>query len=157
MYVISEDSAGKLVTTNTTIKENVKTWLGRNKMISDTIDILDAKIVNIGVEFEVVVDEETNRFQVLSDCSQAIKDKFAVAPFIGEPIYLTDMYSALNKVSGVVDTKRINIIKKTGTNYSSVKFDVGEALSADGRYLSVPLNVAIELKFPDSDITGAIS
>ena len=70
---------------------------------------------------------------------------------------MTDMYSALNKVSGVVDTKRINIIKKTGTNYSSVKFDVGEALSADGRYLSVPLNVAIELKFPDSDITVAIS
>lgn len=157
LYVISEDSSGKLASTNTTIKENIKTWLSRNKMISDTIDILDAKIVNIGIEFEVVVDEETNRFQVLSDCSQAIREKFAVTPFIGEPIYLTDIYSALNKVNGVVDTKRVNVIKKTGTNYSSVKFDVDEALSADGRYLSVPLNVAIELKFPDSDITGAIS
>jgi hypothetical protein len=157
LYVISEDSAGKLTTTNTTIKENVKTWLNRNKMISDTVDILDAKIVNIGIEFEVVADEEVNRFQVLSDCSQAIKDKFSVTPFIGEPIYLTELYSALNKVNGVIDTKRINVIKKTGANYSSVKFDVDEALSADGRYLSVPLNVAIEIKFPDSDITGAIS
>lgn len=157
LYIISEDSSGKLTTTNTTIKENIKVWLGRNKMISDTIDILDAKIVNIGIEFEVIADEEANKFQILSDCTQAIKDKFSVSPFIGEPVYLTDIYSALNKVNGVVDTKRVNVVRKTGANYSSTKFDVDEALSADGRYLSVPLNVAIEIKFPDTDIKGAIS
>ena len=157
LYVISEDSSGKLTTTNTTIKENIKVWLSRNKMISDTVDILDAKIVNIGIEFEVIADEESNRFQILSDCTQAIKDKFSVTPFIGEPVYLTDIYSALNKVKGVVDTKRVNIVRKIGANYSSTRFDVDEALSADGRYLSVPLNVAMEIKFPDTDIKGAIS
>ncbi len=157
LYVISENSSGKLTSTNSTIKDNIKIWLNRNKMISDTIDILDAKIVNIGIEFEVVADEETNRYQILSDCTQAIKDKFATPPYIGEPIYLTDMYSALNKVSGVVDTKRINVVRKTGADYSSTKFDIDEALSADGRYLTVPLNVAVELKFPDTDIKGAIS
>ncbi len=157
LYVVSEDSSGKLATTNTTIKENIKVWLSRNKMISDTIDILDSKIVNIGIEFEVIADEEANKFQILSDCTQAVKDKFSVTPFIGEPVYLTDIYSVLNKVNGVVDTKRVNVIRKTGANYSSTKFDVDEALSADGRYLSVPLNVAIEIKFPDTDIKGAIS
>jgi hypothetical protein len=157
LYVISEDSAGKLVTTNSTIKENVKVWLNRSKMISDTIDILDAKIVNIGIEFEVISDEEANRFQILSDCTNAIKDLFSVTPFIGEPLYLTDIYSALNKVKGVVDTKRVVISRKTGSSYSSTRFDIDEALSGDGRYISVPLNVAIELKFPDTDIKGAIS
>ena len=157
LYVVSEDSSGKLATTNTTIKENIKVWLSRNKMISDTIDILDSKIVNIGIEFEVIADEEANKFQILSDCTQAVKDKFSVTPFIGEPVYLTDIYSVLNKVNGVVDTKRVNVIRKTGANYSSTKFDVDEALSTDGRYLSVPLNVAIEIKFPDTDIKGAIS
>jgi len=126
-------------------------------MISDTIDILDAKIVNIGIEFEVISDEEANRFQILSDCTNAIKEIFSVSPFIGEPIYLTDIYSALNRVKGVVDTKRVLITRKTGASYSSTRFDTDEALSADGRYLSVPLNVAIELKFPDTDIKGAIS
>jgi hypothetical protein len=157
LYVISEDSSGKLASTNTTIKENIKIWLDRNKMISDTIDILDAKVVNLGIEFEVIADEEANRFQILSDCTQAIKNKFTVTPFIGEPLYLTDIYTALNKVKGVVDTKRVKVVKKTGANYSSTKFDVDEALSADGRYLSVPQNVAIEVKFPDTDIKGAIS
>ena len=157
LYVLSEDASGKLTTANTTIKENIKTWLNRNKMISDTIDILDAKVVNIGIDFEVVADEEANRFQLLSDCVKIVKDLFVVTPFIGEPFYLTDIYSALNRVDGVVDTKRVNITRKTGGNYSSTKYDLDHALSADGRYLSVPLNVALEIKFPDTDIKGAIS
>ena len=80
LYVVSENSRGKLTQTNTTIKENVKTWLSRNKMISDTIDILDAKIVNIGVEFEVIVDEESNKFQVIADCNQAVTNLFSITP-----------------------------------------------------------------------------
>ena len=155
--MLSENSSGKLTTTNTTIKENIKTWLNRNKMISDTVDILDAKIVNVGIEFEVISDEEANRYQLLTDCVQAIKDLFVVTPFIGEPFYMTDIYSALNGVDGVVDTKRVNVVRKVGSNYSSTKFDLDDALSADGRYLSVPLNVAVEVKFPDTDIKGAVS
>jgi uncharacterized phage protein gp47/JayE len=108
------DSRGKLTGTNTTIKENVKTWLSRNKMISDTIDILDAKIVNIGVEFEVIVDEESNKFQVLADCNQAVTNLFSITPYIGEPLYITDIYSALNKVAGVVDAKSVSIKRKLG-------------------------------------------
>ena len=157
LYLISENTRGKLTQTNTTIKENVKTWLSRNKMISDTIDILDAKIVNIGIDFEVVVDEESNKFQVLSDCNQAVRRMFSVTPYIGEPLYITDIFSALNSVSGVVDTKSVKVKRKLGSNYSTVRFDVEEALSGDGRYISVPKNVILEIKFPDADIKGAIS
>tara|TARA_R110002020_G_scaffold368159_5_gene580032 strand:- start:4556 stop:6349 length:1794 start_codon:yes stop_codon:yes gene_type:complete len=157
LYLISEDSRGKLVSTNTTIKENVKTWLGRNKMISDTIDILDAKVVNIGVEFEVIVDEESNKFQVLAECNRAVRDVLAVTPYIGEPLYITDMYSALNKVKGVVDAKRVEVKRKLGSRYSTVRFNIDEATSADGRYISVPKNVIMEIKFPDTDIKGAVS
>jgi len=157
LYVISEDTRGKLTQTNTTIKENVKTWLNRNKMISDTIDILDAKVVNIGVEFEVIVDEESNKFQVLSDCNQAVRRLFSITPYIGEPLYLTDIYSALNSVKGVVDAKKVEVKRKLGSRYSTVRFDVKDALSGDGRYISVPKNVVMEIKFPDTDIKGAIS
>jgi hypothetical protein len=157
LYLISENSRGKLTTTNTTIKENVKTWLSRSKMISDTIDILDAKVVNIGVEFEVVADEESNKFQILSDCNQAVRDVLAITPYIGEPLYITDIYSALNKVKGVVDAKRVNITRKLGARYSTTRFNINEAMSADGRYISIPKNVIAEIKFPDTDIKGAIS
>ena len=126
-------------------------------MISDTIDILDAKIVNIGVEFEVVVDEESNKFQVLAECNQAVRNVFSITPYIGEPLYVTDIFSALNKVRGVVDAKRVEIKRKLGSRYSTVRFNIDEATSADGRYISVPKNVIMEIKFPDTDIKGAIS
>lgn len=157
LYIISEDSSGKLTLTNNTMKENLKVWINKSKMISDTIDILDAKIVNIGIEFEVIADEESNKFKILSDCNAAIKNLFKVTPFIGQPFYLTEIYSALNKVDGVVDTKRVKITKKRGTSYSSSKFDIEEAMSADGRYLSVPDNVVLEIKYLDTDIKGVIS
>ena len=157
LYVIAEASNGKLATANNTIKENIKTWLNRYKMVSDTIDILDAKIVNIGIDFDVIASEDADRFQLLSDCVSSIKRLYSVGQHIGEPIYITDILSTLNKVDGVVDAKRVEITRKIGPSYSSTRFDLEEALSADGRYLSVPKNVILEIKFPDSDIKGTIS
>jgi len=157
LYTISEATNGKLTETNNTIKENVRVWLNRYKMISDTIDILDAKIVNIGIEFEVIASENANRYELLNDCTKVLKNMFSISPHIGEPLYITDMLSALNKIDGVVDTKRLSVVKKTGANYSSTRFNMDEALSADGRYLSVPLNVILELKYPNTDIKGTIS
>jgi hypothetical protein len=157
LYVISEDSFGKLTATNTTIKENLKTWLGRVKMIHDTIDILDAKIANIGIEFEVVSGDQENRFDVLSNCVLKLKERFASPMYIGEPLYISEIYSILNKVRGVADTKNVKIVQKTGTNYASIRLDVESLVSADARYLSVPENVLLEIKYPDNDIKGAIS
>ncbi|HAI18729.1 MAG TPA: hypothetical protein DCM10_12250 [Xanthomarina gelatinilytica] len=94
---------------------------------------------------------------MLADCNQAIKDLFSVTPYIGEPLYVTDMFSALNKVPGVIDAKKIKIIRRLGSRYSTVRFNIDEATSSDGRYISVPKNVILEIKFPNTDIKGAIS
>ena len=67
------------------------------------------------------------------------------------------MYSALNKVPGVIDAKRVEIVRKLGLKYSTVRFSIDEATSSDGRYISVPKNVILEIKFPDTDVRGAIS
>ena len=49
LYVIAEGPTGDLVTANSVLKNNVKTWIKKNKMINDTVDILDAKILNLEV------------------------------------------------------------------------------------------------------------
>ena len=156
LYVISEDPDENLETTNLVIKQNLKTWLNRSRMINDTIDILDTKIVNIGVEFVVVGDSESNKHQVLSDAvdmlSAAYKQKFE----IGEPFFITDVYSTLNDVPGVVDTVHVKVIQKKGGLYSSTFFDLDSATSPDGRYVNVPQNVILEIKFPETDMIGSI-
>ena len=75
---------------------------------------------------------------------------------MGEPFYLTDVYFELNRVNGVIDTQNVRVTRKVGSQYSQVEYDVDANLSADGRYLACPLNVCLEIKFPNTDITGVV-
>jgi hypothetical protein len=157
VYVISEDAEGKLVQSNSALKENLKVHLNRYRMINDTVDILDAKIVNVGIEFEVVASEEINKFEVLDNATTALVNVFgSKTMFIGERFYITDVFTALNKVRGVADTAKVKLVSKRGTNYSSSTLNIDQFMSLDGRYLSVPDNVILEIKFPRVDIRGTV-
>ena len=157
IYVISEDNNGNLITANSAIKENLKQWLNQGRMINDTIDILDGKIVNIGIEFDVVSNLESNRFDVLNNAIVALSLLLQKKFDIGEPFYYADIYNELNKLPGVVDTTRVKVVQKTGLNYSSnVHFDIEDNTSADGRHIIVPDNAILEIKYPDMDIKGNI-
>lgn len=157
MYVISEDVNGKLTPTNSVIKENLKVWINKNKMLNDTIDILDGKIVNLGIDFSVVGDLESNKHDVLTNAIFAVKAEFSRIREIGEPFFVTDVFTALQKVKGVVDVIKVKITNKRGGVYSDIKFSVDNYLSPDGRYVNMPSNVVWEIKYPDSDIKGSIS
>jgi hypothetical protein len=125
-------------------------------MINDTIDILDAKIINLGIEFIAIANIEANKYDVLSDAIQELKDFYERKLEIGEPFSLTEVYSRLNKLDGIVDVTRVKLVQKTGTNYSDVGFDINDSYSDDGRYLIAPNNVIFEIKFPENDIKGTI-
>jgi len=157
LYVVSEDYKGKLASCNQTTKGNLKTWLNKNKMINDTIDILDAKILNLGVNFEVVADAEKDSTDVLEGCITALKDRFTLETFeIGEDFFITDIYNTLNETDGVVDVVKVSVFKKSGNSYADISFDINNNLSPDGRYVSIPKNVIWEIKFPNKDIKGAV-
>jgi hypothetical protein len=66
IYVISEDATGALVGTNSAIKSNAKTWLNRIRSMGDSIDILNAKIINIGIEFEALSENSANNHNILN-------------------------------------------------------------------------------------------
>jgi hypothetical protein len=156
IYVIAEGANGKLAQANTTLKRNVKTWLNKNRMINDTIDILNARILNVSIDFSIVADSETNKFDILASCVTKLQEKFAVLPDIGEAFYITDIYKVLNEVDGVVDTKNVSVKQKVGTRYADLGFNIKENMSADGRYFVIPEDVVIEVKFPLEDIKGVV-
>jgi hypothetical protein len=158
MYVISTDSNGFLGTTNQTVKENLKTWLGNYKMINDTIDILDARVVNFGVNFSIVADYEENRFNVLNLAVQRLRNFYTNEEFdIFEPIYVVDIYKELQRVPGVVDVLDVKLLQKTGSPYSEIAYDLEAALSNDGRFVNGVKDVIFELKYPITDIQGSVT
>ncbi len=160
LYVVSEDFRGSLVKTNDILKRNVKTWIQKNKMINDTIDILDAKMINLGIEFVAVGAMEKSKFDVLESAKQALITRFRRIPDIGEPFFITDVYKELRNVDGVVDVTDVKISVKAssdgGRNYSATSVDIGKLMSPDGRYIEMPRNVVYEVKYPNFDIKGVI-
>ena len=156
LYVISEGVNGKLTATSETIKKNLKTWINKNKMINDTIDILDAKVTNLGIEFVVTPESKENKFDIISNCTTEIAETFKTLPGIGESLHIADIYNAIRSVRGVMDVLDVRVVVKTGANYSDYLFDVDEHTSADGRYIEVPDRVVWEIKYPYLDIKGAL-
>ena len=155
LYIISEDDQGKLTTSNSRIKSNVKNWIMQYKSLNDVIDIYDAKIVNFGIDFKVTLDQSYSDNVVMGRCINKIKEFYSDQLYIGEPIYITTLYTILGKVEGVSDVRKVSVFQKFSGLYSSVRIDFDEALSRDGTYINTPKNVIMELKHPNLDIQGA--
>lgn len=157
MYILAESRNGYLTEANSTLKENLKLWLNNYKMIHDTVDILDGKIVNFGIEFHAVANPQFNKYEVLAKAQTMIAAKFSQPLFMGESVYITDIISSLNKeIEGIIDVKSVKIVSRSSAAYSRTTFDFDAQLSADGRMLMSPDNVCMELKYPDADIKGTL-
>lgn len=156
LFVTSEDQNNNLIQTNTTVKENLKKWLESKKMINDIINIQDAKIANIAIEFTVQSYANANKFLVLAECYSALRQKFLTKLNIGEPLLIDEIYKTLNLLPSVVDTKKIKIKNKTSTGYSSYVFDIDSNLSSDNKKLEVDISTILEIKYLEKDIIGHV-
>jgi len=156
MYVVSEDKFGKLTLSNNTIKKNLKTWLNNYRMLSDTIDILDPYILNVGIEFVIKPMPAANKFVVLDRAVRAVRSKFTDTQYIGEQFSISDVYSFLKEVPGVLDALKVKIVPKTTSEYNQASISINDNLSPDGNYLMVPKNAIVEVKFPEIDIKGKV-
>ena len=158
VYLLSENSVGNLVQPNQTLKQNTRIWLNKYRMINDTIDILDAKVINIGINFKVLPELDVNRYELLETCVQKLKDEYLNIKFnVGEAVYISEIYKLLNEVPGVVDTMEVELFNTVGGLYSNYRFNVDSNLSDDGRFLVVPEDAAAEVLFPSTDIVGAVT
>jgi hypothetical protein len=156
LYVLSEDQ-GNFVLANETIKNNLKEWLAPRRMLNDSVDILDAKIINIGIRFEVLADLEVNRFTLVDRCIVALKNKYLkLKRNIGEAVYISDIYKILNDVPGVTDTISVEIENKNAGVYSNYVYNIRTNLSDDGRFLKIPDDAAAEVLLPNVDIIGVV-
>lgn len=156
LYVISEDEQENLVQTNSTIKNNLKTWMNNYRMINDTIDILDTYIMNFGIQFIVTPKNSADKYLLLDSCVAALQEKYSTHFYIGESFIISDIYETLKGVQGVLDVVKVKLVNKTGANYSGVQIDINTNLSPDGTQLVIPKNLILEIKYPDTDIVGKI-
>ena len=157
LYIISEDQNGNLVESTDTLKNNLKTYLSNYKMINDTIDILDARIVNIGLNIDIIAEDQVNKYEVLQKAIDAIKfNNLSTKYDISEPFRTSDIFKTLKNVDGILDVISISVERKAGSLYSTFSYDIEGNTSPDGRLVLAQNNVIFEIKYPDSDIVGTV-
>tara|TARA_A100001011_G_C14097339_1_gene751213 strand:- start:32 stop:910 length:879 start_codon:yes stop_codon:yes gene_type:complete len=154
LYLISANSNGKLTTTNSVTKQNLKKWISSYKMLNDVIDIYDAKVVNFGIDFEISVTRDSNPTDVTNRVINKIIADYDFDFYIGEPIYISEIANIITKVNGVSDLKKIKIYNKTDGLYSATSINFDDIKSRDATFYKAPKNAIFELKYPLKDIKG---
>jgi hypothetical protein len=158
-YVLGLNSIGNLTTVNEAIKQNLKTYMGQYRILTDAVNIKDGYIVNIGVDFEIIVLAGYIKREVLLSCVSKVKDIFALDQWqFNQPIALSDIYTELAIVEGVQSVISVDIKNNWDADlgYSGNVYDIEEATKNDIIYPSMDPAV-FEVKFPDSDIKGKVT
>ena len=158
LYVLSYDINKKLKTASSILKQNLKTYLSEYRMINDAINIKDAFIINIGIEFDIVVRPNYNNNETLTKCIEALTNYFDIENWqINQPIILPELSILLDKIEGVQTVKNLKIDNLAGTTlgYSEYAYDVLGATINDVVYPSIDPMV-FEVKYPNTDIKGRV-
>jgi len=158
LYILSYNSSKQLRTASVTLKRNLQTYLSEYRMINDSINIKDAYIINIQVNFEIVVNPNYNNSEVLTNCIDSLQSYFDIDKWqINEPIIMKDIFVRLSKIEGVQIVKNIVISNLTGESkgYSNFSYDTTAATIDDVLYPSLDPMV-FEVKYPNQDIIGKV-
>jgi hypothetical protein len=158
IYILSKNSTGNLVVSNPALKQNVKTFLSEYRMLTDGVNIKDAFIINIGINFDVVVRPNYNGKLVINNCLKLLQSYFNIDQWqINQPILISDIYSNLDQVEGVQTVQKVDIVNKAGTNsgYSQYAYDIKGATINNILYPSLDPSI-FEVKNLTTDIQGRV-
>jgi hypothetical protein len=158
LYVLSQDLDGHLTTASPALKQNISTYLSQYRMVNDSVNIKDAFIVNIGVNFEIIVLPNYNSNNILFLCINALQTYFNLNNWqVNQPIILRDLYLLLDAIDGVQTVKNVNISNKVGIalGYSQYAYDINGATVNNIIYPSIDPCI-FEVKYPNTDIQGRV-
>ena len=158
LYVLSQDQNGKLKTSSSSLKKNLKTYINQYRMIGDTMAIKDAFVINVDCNFEIITLPNYNNNEVLINCINALKSYFNINNWqINQPIITRDLYTTLDAIEGVQTVKKVIIGNKRGTTsgYSQYAYDIDGATQNGVIYPSLDPSI-FEVKFPNQDIKGKV-
>jgi hypothetical protein len=157
LFIISRDANSRLMISPDTLKENLVKYLNPYRMISDAIEILDARRINLQVKFEVLTDVTLNKNIVLQNILKKLIQLFDIKNYnIDQPIILSDVNSAIFSTDGVVSVNELVINNLYGIvnnrEYSDVSFDV-PASTVKGIIIP-PAGGIFEVRYLENDIIG---
>jgi hypothetical protein len=159
LYLLCYDSNQRLVVPNTAIRQNLSNYLNQYRMLTDTINLLDGYVINIGVEFSVIAYKNYNKREVLANCLTVVQQYFDISNVqFCQPINLSRLQLEIAKVDGVqsVTSLKVKNLTTRDGDYSKYEYDISAATVNNIVYPSIDPAI-FEVRFPTKDIVGRVA
>jgi len=154
LYVLCKDQMGNLTIASDTLKKNLSVYLNQFRLISDAIDVLDATVINYGIEYSIVVTPDSNKESVLAAVTSALASVGSPNDYqLDQPLIEADFINAIINTTGVLSLQEIKFYNKNGGGYSTFAFDLQSNLHK-GMVIGPPGSI-FELKNPGTVIVGS--
>ena len=168
IYTLGYNSNTNLQPLNQTTKTNLKTYLSQYRLVTDAINIKDAYIINIGINYAILTKVGFNKNEVLTRCTATLQSFFNIGRWqIGQPIVMSDIAYELSLVDGVASivAPKLNnpstlpiVIEnkyKVQDGYSGNFYDIQSGIINGVLYPALDPSI-FEIKYPNTDIKGEV-
>ena len=155
LVVLCRNSENLLTPAPDSLKRNIKRYINEYRLISDAIDVIDARIINYGITVGFVPAPDTNSLEVVKTVIQKIRSLLDIKNFqIDQVIQTSDIINAIITTPGVMSFTRLEFqninTSVEDREYSNVYFDFQEN-NQKGMIVPMPGSI-FELKYPEYDI-----
>lgn len=159
LYVLGYDENKNFTPINDAVRFNLLNYLKQYRIMTDSVNIKDAFIINIGIDFEIVVDETYNSNEVLLRCIDMLKKYFDNEKMgVGKPIFKNTVLKEISLVEGVLSVTNLEIFNlyDTTQGYSGNVYNIEAATKRNIIYTSLDQSI-FEIKYPNKDIRGRVA
>lgn len=154
LYVLGFNNQKDLVPVSDTVKENLRKYLSQYKPLTDGVNIKDGFVINIQVEYSIVVFNSFNRREVLAKTVDKVKEFFDIDNItFNEPIIIGEIINEINEINGVQNVSNIQFrnVYDENEGYSGNIYDIESATKDDIIYPSLDPSI-FEVRYPNRDI-----
>ncbi len=159
IHVVAKNASDQLIAPTINLKKNLKQYLSLFTRLNQGIDILDGKIINLGLDYSIVVQPGYNKTEVKMNTLRKVKEFFDVNRWqLSQPIILDDVRVLIKETEGVLSIAELTFKNKNniidGVSYSQEVFDVA-GFTKNG-ILFCPNNAIFEIRYSQDIRVGAL-
>ena len=156
LFVLSRDENSRLIRTPDTLKSNLRKYINEYRLITDAIDVIDARVINYSVSATIIPTPDSNPSDVVRKVITTVQERLATKNFqIDQTIQISDIINAMINVQGVLAVVRLDFQGLRGVvdgrEYSDVYYDIKSNI-VKGLIVGPPGSI-FELRYPDYDVT----
>jgi len=158
--VLSYTPDGKLTSNVTpTLVKNIANYLSNYRMLNDYINVGPAKVIDLGIEVDLILDTTSNQGESISNVITQVSDYFDIDKMeMGTDLNLGQLKSQIMNQPGVLNIVDLKVFNKVGGQYSqsvSSQPYINQTTKQIGLLddtVFAQANEVLQIRYPNKDI-----